>query len=121
MRERCPKLVRALIVPALLGIVLGGCTSTVLVAVPPKIDLQPHKTIALVDFTSDPPDKLNQFATQKFMTVVQASQSGVRFLELGPLDQLLKAAGRERMDSETIWGRDSTSRPSSPGPTRSRT
>jgi hypothetical protein len=102
MRERGRTRALALVAAALPAIVLLGCTSTVLVAIPPKIDLQPHKTIGLVDFTSNPPDRLDQFATQKFMSVVQASQPGVRFLELGPMDQLLKSAGRQRLDSETI-------------------
>jgi hypothetical protein len=82
---------------------LFGCgPKTIVVEVPPRIDLQSYSAIGVVDFTSDPTDKLNQYATQKFMSIVQASQPNVRFLELGPMDQLLSAVGRERMDRDTL-------------------
>lgn len=93
----------AFALPVLLGIFLFGCgPKTILVEVPPRIDLQSYGVIGVMDFTSDRPDNLHQFATQKFMTVVQASQPNVRFLELGPMDQLLRAVGRERIDPEAI-------------------
>lgn len=85
-----------------LSIFLVGCSSTVLVAVPPRIDLERYNTIGIVDFSSEPTDQLSRFTTQKFMHVVQASQPNVRFLELGPADQLLDSVNRRRIDPETI-------------------
>ncbi len=81
-----------------------GCahTRTVVIEIPPRIDLQPYQTIGIVGFTSNSTEKLNQIATQKFMGVIQGAQPQVRFLELGPEDQLVKKLGRERMDLETI-------------------
>lgn len=91
------------VLPVLLVIFLFGCgPKTIVVEVPPRIDLQSYNAIGVVDFTSDRPDTLNQFATQKFMNLVQTSQPNVRFLELGPMDQLLRAVGRERMDREAL-------------------
>ncbi len=87
---------------ALLAMLLVGCTSKVLVTIPPKIDLQPYQTIGVVEFTSDGTARLDQFATQKFMNVVQASQPNVRFLELGPMDQVLVATGRPRLDADAV-------------------
>lgn len=93
----------AFALPVLLGIFLFGCgPKTIVVEVPPRIDLQSYGAIGVVDFTSDRTDTLNQFATQKFMSLVQASQPNVRFLELGPMDQLLRAVGRDRMDREAL-------------------
>ncbi|MBI3002713.1 MAG: hypothetical protein HYY54_03660 [candidate division NC10 bacterium] len=93
----------AFALPVLLVVFLFGCgPKTIVVEVPPRIDLQPYGAIGVVDFTSDRPDNLNQFATQKFMSLVQASQPNVRFLELGPMDQLLRAVGRDRMDREAL-------------------
>lgn len=84
------------------SILLVGCSKTVLVAVPPKIDLERYATIGIVDFSSEPTDPLSQFATQKFMHVIQESQPNVRFLELGPVDQLLDSVNRRKIDPETI-------------------
>jgi hypothetical protein len=79
-----------------------GCgPKTVVVAVPPRIDLQGYNTIGVVDFAADPADKLNEFATQRFMAVVQASQPNVRFLELGPMDRL-QSPGRDRLDPDAV-------------------
>lgn len=85
---------RKLCGPIFLAAVLVGCTPKVLVTIPPKIDLQPHSTIGILEFTSDEKGRFNQFATQKFMSVVQASQPNVRFLEVAPINQ--------RLDSDLI-------------------
>lgn len=93
-------LAAALLVTAL----LPGCgKKTVVVEIPPRIDLQAYDTIGVVDFTSSQPDeRLDAFATQRFMAVIQASQPGVRFLELGPASPLLAAVDRDRIDAETM-------------------
>ena len=56
----------------------------------------------MVSFTAVPADKLAQATTQRFMAAVQAAQPGVRFIELGSMDQLLRSVSRERVDPETI-------------------
>ena len=84
------------------GLSALGCAHTVVVEIPPKIDLQPYKTIGIVEFTSNSDEKLNQIATQKFMGSIQNAQPNLRFLELGPEDQLVKKLGRNAMDIEAI-------------------
>jgi hypothetical protein len=79
-----------------------GCAHTVVVQIPPKIDLQPYKTIGIVEFTSNSKENLNQIATQKFMGFIQNAQPQLRFLELGPEDQLVKKLGRNSLDIEAI-------------------
>jgi hypothetical protein len=87
---------------AVLAMFAAGCASkTVTVEVPPRVDLG-SGTIGIVSFGGQPADKLSQFTTQRFMAAIQAGQPGVRFLELGSMDQLLRAVGRERIDPETI-------------------
>lgn len=90
-----------------LGSLLAGasafaCAHTVVVEIPPKIDLQPYKTIGIVEFASNSRENLNQVATQKFMGFIQNAQPRVRFLELGPEDQLARKLGRESLDIEAI-------------------
>lgn len=89
---------------ALLAATFGaGCgAKTVRVAVPPRIDLLPLQTIGVVDFSSEAEAGLDQFATQRFMSVVQHHQPGVRFLELGPAARLLEEVRRDRLDAETL-------------------
>ena len=84
------------------GLSAFGCAHTVIVEIPPKIDLQPYKTIGIVEFTSNSKENLNQIATQKFMGVIHNAQPQVRFLELGPEDQLVKKLGRNSLDIEAI-------------------
>jgi hypothetical protein len=64
--------------------------------------LQSYQTIGIVEFTSNSSENLNQIATQKFMGFVQNAQPRVRFLELGPEDQLVKGLGRNSLDIEAI-------------------
>ncbi len=88
---------------AALAVLAAGCGSrTVVVAVPPRIDLEAHDTIGVIDFDSQPAETLNQATTQRFMSVIQESQPGVRFLELGETGRVLQAVGRGEIDPETI-------------------
>src|SRR5512146_172649 len=84
------------------GLSALGCAHTVVVEIPPKIDLQPYKTIGIVEFTSNADENLNRIATQKFMGFIQDAQPQVRFLELGPEAPLLDKLGRNSLDIEAI-------------------
>jgi hypothetical protein len=86
----------------LVGLSAFGCAHTVVVQIPPKIDLQPYETIGIVEFASNSQESLNQIATQKFMGFIQNAQPQVRFLELGPEDQLVKKLGRNALDIEAL-------------------
>jgi len=82
-----------------------GCAHTIVVEIPPRIDLQAYQTIGIVEFSSNSTnatEKLNQFATQKFMSVIQSAQPQVRFLELGPEEVVLKSIDRARLDPDAM-------------------
>jgi len=85
-----------------IGLSSFGCAHTVVVEIPPRIDLQPYKTIGIVEFASNSKEDLNQIATQKFMGFIQNAQPQVRFLELGPEDQLVRKLDRDSLDIEAI-------------------
>ncbi len=85
-----------------IGLSIHGCAHTVVVEVPPKIDLQPYETIGIVEFSSNARENLNQIATQQFMGFIQNAQPRVRFLELGPEEQLVKKLGRDALDIEAV-------------------
>lgn len=91
---------RSLLALSLLSVGCSG-TRTIRVEIPPRIDLS-SQTIGIVEFSSNSSEKLNQFATQEFMGAVQGAQPGVRFLELGSAEKVVKAVGREALDLDTI-------------------
>ena len=62
-------------------LLLVGCAKKVMV--PPTIDLHLYESIGLVQFSSNAEGSLDALATQKFIEAMQASQPGVRILELG--------------------------------------
>lgn len=82
--------------------VTAGCAHVITVEVPPRIDLQGYGTIGIVDFSSHRDARLNIYVTQEFIKAAQGAQPRVRFLELGPADQVLASLGRDRVDPQTI-------------------
>ena len=102
MKNFCLEFNLTLGVPVIFTVFVLGCAHKVLVEIPPRIDLQSYQTIGSVEFSSNSTDQLNEFATQKFMAMVQSAQPQVRFLELGSQEPLLKAVAHDRMDPEAI-------------------
>ena len=86
---------------ALLSLVaLYGCSSnTVLVTVPPRVDLAPYRTLGVIEFTSNAAGT-NTRATQQLQEQVQAAQPGTRFIELGSREAVLAAVGRNQLDAD---------------------
>jgi hypothetical protein len=81
---------------------LAACSSkTVTETVPPRVDLKVFPVIGLVGFVGTP-ENLGQDSTQKFMSRMQASQAGLRLLELGSLEQVLGAVGHNALDHQAI-------------------
>jgi hypothetical protein len=77
----------------------GACSSnTVLVQVPPRMDLKRYATIGIVEFGSNSERAINAHATRQFQEQVQAAQPGTRFIELGERQNLLAAIGGRELD-----------------------
>ena len=92
---------RSSIAPILLGIALAsGCSSTVLVTVPPRMDLKGYGTLGVVDFTSNASAIAGSRATQQLQEQIQAAQPGTRFIELGSREAVLAAVGRNQLDAD---------------------
>jgi len=79
---------------------LSGCSSTVLVTVPPRVDLKSYATLGIVEFTSNAAGPMGARATQQFQEQLQYAQPGTRFIELGSREALLAAVGRSQLDAE---------------------
>ena len=79
---------------------LWGCSNTVLVSVPPRVDLASYPTLGLIEFASNADAAINAYATQQFEEQVQAAQPGTRFIGLGTREAVLAAIGAKQLDAE---------------------
>jgi hypothetical protein len=81
---------------------LWGCSSTVLVPVPPRVDLKGYGTLGIVEFGSNSERGINARATRQFQEQIQAAQPGTRFVELGSREELLAALGGRQLDPAAL-------------------
>jgi hypothetical protein len=81
---------------------LWGCASTVLVPVPPRMDLKTYGTVGIVEFASNSDRAVNVSATRQFQERIQAAQPGTRFIELGNREALLAAVGGTQLDADAL-------------------
>jgi hypothetical protein len=81
---------------------LWGCSSTVLVPVPPRMDLKAYEILGIVEFASNADPSVNVLATRRFQEQVQAAQPGTRFIELGSRDAVLAAVGGRQLDADAL-------------------
>ncbi len=83
---------------------LAACASTVLVRIPPAVDLGRYGTIGIITVKatgSDDP-QIGALTTQKLMQNAQEAQPGTAFLELGGEAQVLAAVGKKQLDPAAI-------------------
>jgi len=88
------------IVCLLITSILLGCGSKVIM--PPVVDLTKYNNVGLINFKSDAKGKLGEYVTQKFLQEVSRSQNGVRIIELGDEDRVLRSIDREEIGSKAI-------------------
>ena len=92
---------RSFVAPILLGVFLvGGCSHTVLVNVPPRMDLKGYGTLGVVDFASNYSAAAAGRATQQLQEHIQSAQPGTRFIALGSRETVLAAVGRNQLDAD---------------------
>jgi hypothetical protein len=81
---------------------LWGCSSTVLVSVPPRMDLKSYGTLGIVEFGSNSDGAINVHATRQFQQQIQAAQPGTPFIELGNREAVLAAVGGRQLDVDAL-------------------
>jgi hypothetical protein len=80
----------------------AGCSHTEKILIPPKMDLRPYGIVGIIEFSTNAETELKQFATQEYIQAVQQAQPGVRMLELGGKEQVLKKVGKGQLDPEAV-------------------
>lgn len=92
---------RGLIAPILVScLMVSACSSTVLVTVPPRMDLKGYGTLGVVDFTANASSTAGARATQQLQEQIQSAQPGTRFVQLGSREAVLAAVGRNQLDAD---------------------
>jgi len=81
---------------------LWGCSSTVLVPVPPRMELKDYGTLGVVEFSSNYTPAVNARATREFQARIHAAQPGTRLVELGSREALLAVVGSRQLDPEAL-------------------
>ena len=89
-------------------LILFGCSHTEKVLVSPLIDLKAYQTIGVIDFSITAESDLREYVTQHYIQAVQSAQPGVRLLELGSEEHVLKTVSRKQLDLAAIKSIGST-------------
>jgi hypothetical protein len=93
----------SLTVLLILSASLAGCGGkTVLVQVPPRVDMKAYETAGVIEFASNADVAINKHATQQFQRELQSAQPGTRLIELGTREAVLAAVGSSELDVEAI-------------------
>ena len=85
-----------------LAIVWGCSSHTVLVSVPPRVQLQGYGTLGLMEFDSNSQPGINAQTTREFESHVHSAQPGTRIVELGSREQLLASVGARQLDAQAL-------------------
>lgn len=81
---------------------LWGCSHTVVVTVPPRMELHGYATLGIVEFTSNSDPAINAQTTREFQAHIHAAQPGTRILELGSREEMLAAVGGRQLDADAL-------------------
>lgn len=81
-------------IPVSAALACGGSK----VMVPPRIDLQQHEVLAIIEFNSNKEGELGPLATARFVEEARRDQGLLRIVELGPEGQALNEIGKARLD-----------------------
>ncbi|MEW6515404.1 MAG: hypothetical protein AB1439_00680 [candidate division FCPU426 bacterium] len=88
----------------LVAAALAGCAATVLVKLPPAVELGQYGIVGIVQFEASGGENedLGLLTTRRFMQAVQEAQPGTAFLELGTERQVLEAMKSGQFDFDTV-------------------
>lgn len=96
-----PRFVRPIAV-AIAALLLLACSKTIVVSIPPLVDLKQYRVVGVIDFAVDRTVPPNQDITHRFIATLQSSQPGSRFLELGDEQAVLAEVKRSSLDLQAI-------------------
>ncbi len=102
MRNRSCTSKRGIAVVLTLAFLSGCASKTVLVHVPPQLDMGAYATTGIIEFAANADAAIAKHATRQFQESVQRAQPGTRFIEIGSREHVLAAVGARELDTEAI-------------------
>ena len=81
---------------------LAACARTVLVPVPPRVNLASHGTLGVVEFDSNAGPAVEARATRDFQAHIHGAQPGTRLVDLGSRERVLAALGARELDLDAL-------------------
>jgi hypothetical protein len=81
---------------------LAGCSRSVLVQVPPRVDLASHGTLGVVQFASNGGPAVAARATRDFQAHIHGAQPGTRLVDLGSREAVLAAVEARDFDQAAL-------------------
>ena len=97
----CLTPVTALLLVATIGCG-GGARRYETVQIPPRIDLQQHEMIGLIEFDSKEQSELASLASKRFVDLARRDQGLVRMIDLGTVEDAKRSAGVQGWNPETF-------------------
>jgi hypothetical protein len=90
----------------LLLVVTFGCGGVArqyrTVQIPPRVDLRQHEMIGLIEFDSKEESELASLTSKRFVDMARRDQGLVRMIDLGTVEDAMRAVGQESWNPETF-------------------
>lgn len=80
----------------------GGARRYQTVQIPPRIDLQQHEMIGLIEFDSEGDSDLASLTSKRFVDLARRDQGLVRMIDLGTVADAKAAVGQDSWNPETF-------------------
>lgn len=80
----------------------GGARKYQTVQIPPRIDLQQHEMIGLIEFDSPEKGELAALTSRRFVDMARRDQGLVRMIDLGTVEDAKRAVGQDGWNPETF-------------------
>ncbi len=77
--------------------IMLGCGGGTKVMVPPRIDLEEHEVLAIIEIESNNEGALGPMATQRFVEMIRLDQGLVPIVELGTEEEVLAEMSKRRL------------------------
>lgn len=84
------------------ALTICSCSHSIIVTIPPVVELADYEVIGLIEFSSESAGQLGIEATRKFIDNLHGAQPGVRILEIGNQKDILNKLGYDRLDFQSI-------------------
>jgi len=77
-----------------------GCGSKMLI--PPEVDLGKYESVGIIEFTTKAEGNIGKYITQRFIEEISNAQKGVRIVELGEMNEVMRTVNKDAINPITV-------------------